>query len=96
MSDKSPDESSPRVAVFEAVNDSLKETYLGTTANPVDMLASGFSDRRPRVVSHWAPKDRISMNIVESALSLSDADAFIRHYAATLVAAGWKPLREDS
>jgi len=62
----------------------------------VDALAAVFKEKRPRVVSHWAPKDRISMNIVESALSLSDADAFIRHYAASIEAAGWKPLREDS
>lgn len=96
MSETSQDESSPRVAVFEAVNDSLKETYLGTTVNPVDVLAGGFTEMRPRVVSHWAPKDRISMNIIESALSMSDAEAFIKHYAATLAAAGWKPLREDS
>lgn len=96
MSDKSPDDSTPRVTVFEAVNDSLKETYVGTTANPVEMLAAGFTEMRPRVVSHWAPKDRISLNIVESALSPSDAVAFIRHYAASIETAGWKPLLEDS
>ncbi|MCR4294980.1 MAG: hypothetical protein NUW21_05555 [Elusimicrobia bacterium] len=96
MSDKSPDDSAPRVAVFEAVNDSLKETYIGTTAQPVDVLTAGFTEMRPRVVSHWAPKDKVSLNIVESALSPSDAVAFIRHYAASIEAAGWKPLREDS
>ncbi|MDP3541572.1 MAG: hypothetical protein Q8T11_03800 [Elusimicrobiota bacterium] len=94
--DPGPDKTLPRVAVLEAVNDSLKETFLGTTAASLPSLAAGFAQRRPRAVSHWAPKDRISMNIVEAALSEDDARDFIRHYAASLEAAGWKPLREDS
>lgn len=97
MSDPtSPDKPPPRVSVFEAVNDSLRETFLGTTAATPDSLAAGFAERRPRAVSHWATKDRISLNIVEPSLSESDAHDFIRHYAASLEAAGWKPLREDS
>lgn len=97
MSDHpSPDKAPPRVTVFEAVNDSLKETFLGTTAATLHSLAAGFAEKRPRAVSHWATKDRITLNIVESSLSENDARDFIRHYAASLEAAGWKPLREDS
>lgn len=92
----SPEEGQPRVAVFEAVNDSLKEAFLGTTAATLPLLSAVFAEKRPRAVSHWATKDRITLNIVEASLSENDAHDFIRHYAASLEAAGWKPLREDS
>lgn len=90
-----PDTKSPLVAVYEAVNDSLKEAYLGTTESPHDSVAARFRQSPPPAASHWDPDHAVLVNVVEDSLRLDDARDFIVHYAASLEAVGWKTLRED-
>ncbi|MBI2789844.1 MAG: hypothetical protein HYX59_14310 [Elusimicrobia bacterium] len=97
MSDLSrPDSGPPLVAVYEAINDSLRETYLGTTELPEEAVAEGFRRTRPSRAAHWEERHAVTVNIVERGLRLHDARDFLTHYAASLEAVGWKTLREDS
>jgi len=90
-----PDTHGPLVTVYEAVNDNLKEAYLGTTASPYEEVAARFRDSLPPAASHWDPRHAVSVNLVESSLQLDDAREFIVHYAASLEAVGWRTIRED-
>lgn len=92
---KRPDTRLPLVTVYEAVNDSLKEAYIGTTASPHEDLAARFRGNRPPAASHWDPDHTVSVNIVENSLRLDDARDFMVHYAASLEAVGWRTIRED-
>ncbi|MBI2387109.1 MAG: hypothetical protein HYV14_14045 [Elusimicrobia bacterium] len=96
MSDHSePDTRPPLVAVYEAVNDNLKEAYLGITGQPYDSVAARFRRSPPPPASHWDPDHAVSVNVVENSLRLDDARDFIVHYAASLEAVGWRTIRED-
>jgi hypothetical protein len=85
----------PLVAVYEAINDSLRETYVGTTSLPFDAVASHFRRNPPPAAAHWKTEQKVIVNIVEDSLRLNDALDFIQHYAASLEAVGWRALRED-
>lgn len=93
--DPRPDARAPLFVVYEAVNDNLKEAYLGTTDQPYESVAARFRKSPPPPASHWDPDHTVSVNIVESALRLDDARDFIVHYAASLEAVGWRTIRED-
>jgi len=85
----------PLVTVYEAVNDNLKEAYIGATASPYEEVAARFRDRLPPAASHWDPDHTVSVNIVENSLRPDDARDFMVHYAASLEAVGWRTIRED-
>lgn len=96
MSENSgPDTRGPLVAVYEAINDSLKEAYVGTTSHPYEAVAERFRRDRPPGASHWHANHKVTVNVVEMSLRLNDALEFVHHYAASLEAVGWKTLRED-
>ncbi len=93
--DPRPDESLPLVIVYEAVNDTLKEAYLGITDQPYESVAARFRRSPPLPATHWVSDHAVSFNLVESSLRTDDARDFIVHYAASLEAVGWKTIRED-
>ena len=93
--DPKPDDRPPLVVVYEAVNDDLKEAYLGTTDQPYESIASRFRKSPPPAASHWDPDHAVSVNLVESSLRPDDARDFLVHYAASLEAVGWRTIRED-
>lgn len=93
--DPEPDAGPPLVVVYEAVNDTLKEAYLGTSDLPYESVAARFRQSPPPPAAHWDPDHTVSVNIVESSLRLDDARDFIVHYAASLEAVGWRTIRED-
>lgn len=83
------------VSIYEAINDSLKEVYLGKTTHAGVTDAGRFLQALPRAVSHWEPSHAVTVRIVESSLKKDDAGAFLRHYAASLVDAGWRAFHEE-
>lgn len=82
------------VSVYEAVNDGLKEIYLGTTTLLSDQLVSQFQRTRPSVVAHWKGEHKVYINIVEYSIPMRDVESFISHYSSSAASAGWKTLRE--
>ncbi len=94
-----PGKSTPQhhlVSVFEAVNDTVKEIYLGTTTLLSDQLAAQFPRTPPPATAHWESRHRVFVKVVEYSIPLKDARAFIDHYADSAAAAGWKVLKESA
>jgi hypothetical protein len=92
-----PAKSTPQhhlVSVFEAVNDSAKEIYLGTTILLSEQLTAQFQRTPPPAVAHWKPGQRVFVKVVEYSIPLKDARAFIDHYAESAASAGWAVLKE--
>jgi hypothetical protein len=84
------------VSVYEAVNDTLKEIYLGTSNLLSEQLVRDFASSPPAPVAHWTAGQRIVVNIVEYSIPAGDAERFIAHYASSAASAGWKTLREGA
>ena len=82
------------VAVFEAVNESRREFYVGTTTLPEGDLKDLARSVAFRGITHWGPDEAIVYRIVESALGLDEALRFIKNYAATIQRIGWKVFTE--
>lgn len=93
---ENPGKAPHRVAVFEAINDALRETYVGVSRHPISEIAARFPQELPPAARHWRPDHFVVYNVIEPSITLEDARTFIRHFAAVVEAAGWKALREDS
>jgi hypothetical protein len=90
---KSPDPS--KVTVFEAVNETLKEFYIGTTTLPAWELENLSQNVAFRKNTHWEQRQQIVYRVVEEGLSLDEALAFIKSYAKTALRTGWKVVIEQ-
>lgn len=70
------------VTVYELVNDSRRELYIGTTWR-LQELQQLQQITRPRAVSHWGPEEKVRFRVVEYSLPLREAQAFMENYAAS-------------
>jgi hypothetical protein len=82
------------VTVFEAVNGTLREFYIGTTTLPASELLNLAESVSFREDTHWDSSDLIEWRVVEEGLSREEALAFIQSYAKTTLRTGWKILTE--
>lgn len=89
----SPDSS--KVTVFEAINETLKEFYIGTTTLAASELESLAQSVAFRANTHWEPGQKIDYRVVEEGLGLEEALAFIKSYAKTAMRTGWKVVIEQ-
>ena len=99
MPPQAPQSGTPRhrlVSVYEAVNDSLKEIYLGTTTLLSDQLAAQFPRTPPPATAHWEAGHRVFVKVVEHSIPLKDAHAFIDHYSGSAASSGWRVLKEPA
>jgi hypothetical protein len=69
------------VTVYEVVNETLREVYLGTTSLLAPQLAAEFKRRPPRAIAGWRTSDRMLLRCLVYAIPLREAQAFIRKYA---------------
>ena len=86
------DDDKPRemVCVFEAVNETLREFYLGTTTLTAVQFVDWFTRHTPPAISHWKQGEKISSRIVESGMGPEEARKFLEHYAMAASRIGWK------
>lgn len=79
--------------MFEAVNETLQELFVGTTSFP-DELGSLPHSVTFRAITHWEPGQQINCRVIEPELALEDALKFARKYAEAAGRTGWKVLTE--
>lgn len=84
------------VTVYEAVNETRKELYVGLSTFFVPEIERRL--RSKLALSHWSPQDRIVIRAIEYGIPLSMAREFTRAYEQSRVDAGWKrvPLLSES
>ena len=82
-----------QVAVFEAVNESLREFFIGTTSASGELpaLVGGIA---AHCIAHWQREHKISCRIVEQGLGVEDALKFVESYARSTARTGWTVLTE--
>jgi hypothetical protein len=83
------------VAVFEAVNESRKEIYLGTTSRLIASLIKEFRTAPPERVAHWKRRHRVRFYFIEYAISRRAAAALVKRNAPRRADESWKVFRED-
>jgi hypothetical protein len=69
------------ITVYEVVNETLREVYLGTTSLLAPQLALQFERRPPRAVARWRPEHRMILRCLVYAIPLREGQTFIRKYA---------------
>lgn len=85
-----------RTTVFEAVNRTLKEIFVGLCSEPVTLLEieRRMQEARPPAVGHWQSGQDISCRCVEADLTEPDGRAFLPLYARRISQDGWTVLTE--
>jgi hypothetical protein len=83
-----------QVVVFEAVNETLKEFYVGISTVPLtaDEIASRHQEAPPAAIAHWKKEHQVWYRCVDAGLSASDSEAFVRSYAERITRPDWKAL----
>lgn len=84
------------VTVFEAVNETLREVYVGTTTHLVEVLTRLFLERPPGGVRHWSTAHKITVRCVEYSVAVHDVSEFIEAYAGSEALRSWKVIRQRS
>ena len=78
---------SARVTVFEAINRSRREIFIGATAQPMHVMISAFRAAPPAGTESWLP-DEVEYRSLAFDVELEQAEGIVRRYAAAQE--GWK------
>jgi hypothetical protein len=68
------------VTVYEVVNETRGEVYLGLTTLLASQLAAEFLKAPPKVVSRWRPEHRVILRCLVYAVPLKEGRAIINRY----------------
>lgn len=85
-----------RVTVYEVLNGTRREIFVGIVARPMVELVGTFRSALPLQAAHWSAADRLEFRSVEFGMTESDARAFIEGYASALAPSGWRMIRETA
>lgn len=87
---ETPPPSGKRVSVFEAINETLKEFYVGITPLPGE---TNLADKICALyVPHWKPGQEIACRFVASEMDRADALEYVQTHSKSLARTGWKVL----
>ena len=83
-----------QVVVFEAVNDTLKEFFVGISTLPLtaDEIASRHRESPPAAIAHWKSEHQVWYRCVDPGLAASRSQEFVRSYAQRIAQPDWKAL----
>jgi hypothetical protein len=79
-----------QMLVFEAVNDTLKESFVGATSLPLSIIERRHHENPPEAMAHWEDSHIVHYRCVESGLSARETTIFLKSYANTSEKFGWK------
>lgn len=79
------------LTVFEAVNVSRREIFVGCTDLPMHALTAGFGRPFPPELGGWRPHDTVSYRSLEFGLSAGEAAAFILAHSPRRE--GWRTIK---
>lgn len=79
--------------VYEAINETLKELFVGLTDLPMAQLEARHKNTLPTAIAHWKlGAEQITYREVEP--DLPDAKAFVESYALNMQKNAWKSITE--
>lgn len=83
-----------QVVVYEAVNDTLKEFFVGISTLPLtaDEIASRHRESPPPAIAHWRAEHQVWYRCVDPGLAAADSQDFVRGYAQRMAQPDWKAL----
>jgi hypothetical protein len=83
-----------KVVVFEAINDTLKEFYVGISTLPeaADEIANRLREQPPEAISHWKKEHHTWYRCIDAGMSDPGSEAFIRSYNDRIARPEWKAL----
>ena len=88
-------QSNRSVAVYELLNETLREVYVGFTDQPLETFAVHIEKHRPPEVKHWIDGQSLIFRCVEADIPADDAPGFIGRYVGTVAAAGMRVFWQD-
>ena len=81
--------------VYEAINDTLREIFVGTSSIPLDQLQLWHRADAPKILSHWKlGEHKTDYREIASAMPDADAMTFIKSYTRSIGKPDWKILTE--
>jgi hypothetical protein len=92
---KNISQSNQHVAIYELLNDTLREVYVGFTDQPLEAFAVHIMGHRPKVLKHWRDAHRIVFRCVEPKIPAADASSFVSRYVGAIAAKKMKVLWQD-
>lgn len=81
------------VTIYQAMNHSLKETYLASTDMLIHELIEAHRRQPPQPIRHWKSDQQIEYLCRAYSIPLSESDRFIEDRIKEESAKGWKVLR---
>lgn len=79
--------------VYEAINETLKELFVGLTELPMNQLEARHKGGLPTAIAHWKlGVEQIVYREVEP--DLADPKAFVEGYAHNMAKNGWTSITE--
>jgi len=88
-------QSNRRVAVYELLNETLREVYVGFTDQPLETFAVHIARHRPPEMKHWLDGQNLIFRCVAPDIPADDAHSFVGRYAGTVAAAGMRVYWQD-
>lgn len=84
--------------VYEAINESLKEVFIGSagaTDFSLDHLKSSHQAVPPQVIAHWKyDAEKINYSVIEQGLDEIDVPGFLDGYMRSTLQPGWTLIVE--
>jgi hypothetical protein len=82
--------------VYEAINETLKELFVGLTDLPIDQLEARHKNGLPPVIAHWKlGTERISYRDVGTTIpDPSIAKSLVESFSRNMQRTGWKSITE--
>lgn len=84
----------PRVAVLEACNETLKESYLFITGTELHAIMRNQCEHPPAPIAHWQKGQDIRYREIEGDLDAAGARSFLKKYAEVIARSGWTILAD--
>ncbi|UPT74849.1 MAG: hypothetical protein M0D55_03800 [Elusimicrobiota bacterium] len=84
------------VTVFEVVNLSRRELFVGRTTLPMNALIAHHRAARPAAMKGWGHGDDVEYRALEFGMTPRAALEFARGYVASFRRDGWRVIGEET
>jgi hypothetical protein len=82
--------------VYEAINETLKELFVGLTDLPMDQLEARHKNGLPATIAHWklGTEQIIYRDVGTTIPDLRDAKSMVESFSQNMRRPGWKSITE--
>jgi hypothetical protein len=78
------------VTVFEAINHTRKEIFVGVTTQRVPESIHARTKDASGQIAHWKGAETVECRSIADNVRVQDACRFAAHYAAAIAGTGWR------